>query len=221
MIRILFRPTGAYILMALLSGILMVGYPQGSGAKEVASHPRPFMDSRHNHNRHYPAPGQFVDDLPQGHRAVFWGKERYHFFNGVWYRPVGRQFLVVTPPIGLIVPFLPPFHTTLWVNGLPYYYANEVYYAQSPVGYTIVNPPKGEISRTPLGKEMFVYPRQNQSEQTQRRDHRQCQTWAVSQTNYDPAKPPRDMTEAQLNQKHEDYQRAFGVCLEARGYSVK
>jgi len=68
---------------------------------------------------------------------------------------------------------------------------------------------------------MFIYPRHSQSEQNQVRDRHECQTWAVSQTNYDPAKPPADMTEAHINQKHGDYQRAMGACLDARGYTVK
>jgi hypothetical protein len=217
----LLKTSGTVILSAVLSGILLVGCPQGAGAKERDFHPRQFLDSRHNHNRSYPAHGQFVDTLPQGQREVFKGKERYHFFDGVWYRPVGGQFLVVTPPIGLIVPFLPPFCTTFWVRGAPYYYANEVYYTQSPIGYIIVEPPKGEISQTPPGKQIFNYPRQNQSEQTQAKDRGQCQTWAISQTNYDPAKPPVGLTESQINQKQGDYQRAMGACLEAKGYSVK
>ncbi len=129
--------------------------------------------------------------------------------------------LSLCPPIGLIVPVLPPFYTTFWVGGVPYYYANEVYYTQSPVGYTIVEQPKGEVSRTPPGKQIFIYPRHSQSEQTQGRDRRECQAWASSQTNYDPAKPPADMTESRINQKQADYQRAMGACLEGRGYAVK
>ena len=134
---------------------------------------------------------------------------------------MGKKFLVVSPPVGLIVPFLPPFHSTFWVNGIPYYYANEVYYNQSPVGYTIVEPPKGEVSQTPPGKQIFIYPRHSQSEQTQGKDLRECQTWASSQTKYDPAKPPAAMTENLINQKQADYQRAVEACLEGRGYAVK
>jgi hypothetical protein len=217
----LFKTSRTILLPLLLPGLLLIGFLPGAVAEERDFHPRQFMDSRHNHNRSYPAQGQFVKVLPQGHREVFWGKERYHFFNGVWYRPTGRQFLVVSPPIGLIVPVLPPFYTTFWVSGVPYYYANEVYYTQSPVGYVVVKQPKGEISQTPPGKQIFNYPRQNQSEQTQAKDRRECQTWAVSQTNYDPAKPPAEITETQIIQKQADYQRALGACLEARGYSVK
>jgi hypothetical protein len=217
----LFRTSETFILRAALAGILMLGFPQGAGAKESDFPFRQFLDSRHNHNRLYPAKGQFLEVLPQGNREVFWGKERYHFFNGVWYRPMGKKFLVVSPPIGLTVPFLPPFHSTFWVNGIPYYYANEVYYTQSPVGYVIVEPPKGEVSQAPPGNHFFIYPRQNQSEQTQKKDRLECQTWAEGQTNHNPAKPPSSMTETQKKQIQGDFQRAMGACLEGRGYAVK
>ena len=211
----------SFILCAILSGVPLMGSAQSASPKESDFRLRQFMDSRHNHNHQYPARGQFVDALPPGHRAVFFGKERYHFFNGVWYRPVGHQFLVASPPFGLIVPFLPPYHVTLWVGGKPYYYANEVYYTQSPVGYTVAELPKGEVSLTSPGSHMFIYPRQGQSEQKQAEDRHECQGWAVSQTGYDPTKPPPGMPEAQATQKQADFQRAIGACLDARGYSVK
>ena len=211
----------SFILCAILSGIPFIGSLQAASPKESDFPHRQFMDSRHHHNRQYPARGQFVDVLPPGHRAVFFGKERYHFFNGVWYRPVGRQFLVASPPVGLIVPFLPPYHVTLWIGGKPCYYANEVYYTQSPVGYTVSEQPKGEVSQTPPGSQMFIYPRHGQSEQKQAEDRQQCRGWAVSQTGYDPTKPTPGMSETQISQKQADFQRAMGACLDARGYSVK
>ena len=217
----LFKTGGTLMLSVVISGIMLAGLSPGAGEKKGDFHLRQFMDSGHNHNRSYPAPGQFIEALPQGHRAVFWGKERYHFLNGVWYRPIGRQFLVVTPPIGLLVPFLPSFHTTFWVNGIPNYYANEVYYTQSPAGYVVAERPKGEISQTPPGKQLFLYPRQKQSARIQVIDRLECQTWALNQTHYNPDKPPVDMTEAQKTQGQDAYQRAMEACLEARGYVVK
>ncbi len=210
-----------FLFSAALSGILLIGISQGAVTPKRNLPPRRYLDSHHNHNHSYPARGQFVDSLPPGNRSIFWKKERYHFFNGVWYRPVGRQFLVVSPPVGLVVPVLPPFITTFWVRGLPYYYANEVYYTQGPVGYVIAEPPKGEVSRTPPGRQLYIYPRHGQSEQTQERDLHECQTWAVNRTHYDPLKPQPDMTEVQINKNSSEYQRAIGACLEAKGYAVK
>jgi hypothetical protein len=209
------------ILYSVLSGIPFIESLQAAGPKESDCHLRQFTDSRHHHNRKYPARGQFVDVLPPGHRTVFFGKERYHFFNGVWYRPVGRQYLISSPPVGLIVPSLPPDHLTIWVGGKSFYYANEVYYTQSPVGYTVAELPKGEVSLTPPESLIFIYPRHGQSEQKQAEDRQECHGWAISQAGYDPTKPPPGMTEAQTTRKQADFQRAMGACLDARGYSVK
>ena len=82
---------------------------------------------------------------------------------------------MIVPPIGLIVPFLPPFYSTIWVGGVPYYYANEVYYAHRGNGYIVVEPPKEEVSEAPpAAEQMFIYPREGQSEQQQADDPDDC-----------------------------------------------
>ena len=69
--------------------------------------------------------------------------------------------------------------------------------------------------------QMFIYPRSGQSEQQQAKDRYACHSWAMSQTGYDPTQPTGGVPESQANQKHSDYQRAMGACLDARGYTVK
>jgi len=225
-------------ILILLSGIILAGFCPTAGAAERAFRQREFMDSRHGHERSYPARGQFVNTLPPGHRVVVFGKTRYFFFDGVWYLPRGGRFLIVAPPIGLVVPFLPPYYTTVMIGGAPYYYANEVYYTAAPGGYVVVAPPSGEAatvsppspgpalpgtasSGTMPGEKLFIYPRQGQDEKKQATDQYECHRWAFSQTGYDPTKPSEGMPEAQKLQKYSDYKRAMGACLDARGYSVK
>ena len=207
--------------------IMLSGFISVADAAERGHDHREFMDSRYSHNHSYPSRGQFIERLPSGHRVVVYGRSRYYFHGGVWYRPEGRRFVIIGPPIGLIVPFLPPYYATIWMGGIPYYYANEVYYTQAPGGYIIVEPPKGEVrtepstaGRTPEGQ-IFVYPRQGQNEQKQADDRYECHRFAVNQTGYDPTKPSADLTAAQLGQKRSDYQRASAACLEGRGYTVK
>ncbi len=234
------KAKSCFFAWAFLSGLLCFGFTQMAQAEEREfRHPefREFRDLRHHHDRFYPARGQFVDVLPGGHRVVFLGKERYFFFGGIWYRPVGRRFLIVAPPIGLVVPFLPPYYTTIWVGNVPYYYANEVYYAQTPGGYAVVEPPMEEVGQTPPppgppppppapsaqmpANQVFVYPRQGQSPQKQAADRRECHNWALGQTGFDPAKPPVGMPETQMAQKQDEFLRAQGACLEGRGYTVR
>lgn len=184
------------------------------------------LDSRYGHNHYYPVRGSYVHALPRGNRVFVRGGIRYYFSGGVWYRAYGPRFMIVGPPVGLIIPFLPPFYATIWVGGVPYYYANEAYYVQTPGGYMVVDEPAGEVSQNPpssgvtppQAEKMFIYPRSNQSEKQQAEDRYQCHTWAVSQTNYDPTQPPGGTPSAQ---KDTEYRRAMSACLDARGYTVK
>jgi hypothetical protein len=229
------------LVLSLLSGVVMVDFSRKAGAEERDFHHRQLIDSRYHHDHYYPARGQYIDVLPPGHRMVVFGKARYYFFDGVWYLPKGRRFLIVAPPIGLLVPFLPSYYTTIMVGGMPYYYANEVYYTAGPAGYVVVAPPTSEVSPIPppssgspqspspvapaggqaSGEQLFIYPRQGQSEKQQADDRYQCHSWAVGQTGYDPTKPPVGMPEGQTLQKYADYKRAMGACLEGRGYTVR
>jgi hypothetical protein len=215
------------LTLVIFSVVMLSGFIQMADAAERGREHREFMDSRHNHNHSYPARGQFIDRLPSGHRVVVYGRSRYYFHGGVWYRPEGRRFVIVAPPFGLIVPFLPPYYATIWLGGIPYYYANEVYYTPTAGGYIIVEPPKGEVSTEPKAvsrapeSQIFVYPRQGQSEQKQADDRYECHRFAVNQTGFDPTKPRADLNAAQLSQKRSDYQRASAACLDGRGYTVK
>jgi hypothetical protein len=210
------------LMLAVLSGVMMFELTQVVNAQERGVGNRMFMDLRHGHGHAYPARGHNVDVLPRGHHVAVYGKARYHFYEGVWYRPNGPRFVVVAPPFGLFVPFLPLYYTTILVGGIPYYYANEVYYTQTPGGYAVVEPPKGEVTEAPAAEErLFIYPRKGQSEKQQSNDRYECHRWAVDQTHYDPTQPPGSVPEAQPTQKRAEYNRAMGACLDARGYTVK
>jgi hypothetical protein len=197
--------------------------PQVQKRSEV--HNNRWHDDRWHHNRYYPPRGDAVKILPRDHRVVPYRGTRYYFHGGVWYRPSGTRFVVVVPPVGLIVPFLPPFYTTLWVGGLPYYYAAGVYYVWQPEqrAYVVTDPPpESEVTEQPAAPdELFVYPKQGQSEQQQATDRYQCHRWSADQTGFDPTQPGGKVPEGQYTAKRSDYQRAMKACLEARGYSVQ
>ncbi len=211
------------LMLIVLSGIMLFGFTQVVNAEERGSGRHEVMDSRHGHNHAYPARGQYFERLPSGYRAVSYGRSRYFFYGGVWYRPYGPRFIVVAPPFGLVVPFLPLYYTTLWVGGVPYYYANEIYYTQTAGGYMVTEPPKGEATQPPVTTgQIFIYPRKGQNDQQQAKDRYECHSWAVGQTHYDPTQPTGNIPgDQQLSQKRADYDRAMGACLDARGYTVK
>ena len=118
-----------------------------------------------------------------------------------------------------------------WGLGPRYYYPPEYYYPPPPYYYppppNYYYPPPAEGSQAPpsasqgSGGQMFVYPRQGQSEEKQTKDFDKCHNWAVGQTSFDPAKPPVGAPDAQTIEKSADYFRAISACLDAHGYTVR
>ena len=89
----------------------------------------------------------------------------------------------------------------------------------------IVDRPEGEVSRaaptqaaSASGGQMFIYPRDGQSEKQIADDRYQCHRWAVGQTGYDPINPSGGSPSVR---GRADYQRAMAACLDGRGYTAK
>jgi len=102
-------------------------------------------------------------------------------------------------------------------------YLQAYYNAPPPVAAGEKPPAIVEQPLPPLTSEkLFVYPRENQSEELQAKDRSECQSWAAGQTGYDPTKPPAgSMPPGQWIQMQVDYLRAQSACLEGRGYTVR
>jgi len=184
------------------------------------------LDHRYNHDHYYPARGYAINRLPAGYYSARYRGSPYYFNGGVWYRPYGPRFVVVAPPIGIGIGALPPFYTTVWFGGIPYYYADNTYYVWRPQQrvYEVTDPPGGEASATtaaPSSQDLFIYPKNGQSDAQQATDRYDCHSWARQQTGFDPTQPSGGVDEAQTAGKRADYQRAETACLEARGYTVK
>jgi hypothetical protein len=184
------------------------------------------FDHRYNHDHYYPPRGRPVPALPPGHYQVPYRGAPYYFNGGVWYRPHGPRFVVIAPPIGIALPMLPPYYTTVWFGGLPYYYADDTYYVwrSEQRAYVVTAPPQDAATGTtaaPGSDELFVYPKNGQSDRQQDADRYECHRWAVGQTGFDPTQPLGGVDEGQVSAKRADYQRAQGACLEARGYTVR
>lgn len=183
------------------------------------------FDNRHWHDRYYPKQGYIQARIPDRRIRLSIHDRDYYYFGGIWYRPRGLEYEVITPPIGIFSPVLPPYYTTIWVRGVPYYYANHVYYTWRARrnGYEVVEPPDGaDESKTPLvADELFIYPKKDQSEDQQADDRYACHSWSRDQSSYDPTQPPSNLPLAELTRKRDDYQRAMRACLEGRDYSVR
>jgi hypothetical protein len=184
------------------------------------------LDHRYNHDHYYPARGYAVRQLPPGYYSAPYRGTPYYFHGGVWYRSYGPRFVVVAPPIGISVGVLPPFYSTVWFGGVPYYYADNTYYVwrSEQRAYVVTDPPGEESAATttpPNNPDLFIYPKNGQSEQQQSTDRYECHRWAKQQTGFDPTQPLGGVEESQGASKRADYQRAEGACLEGRGYTVK
>ncbi len=212
--------TGLLIALALI--VAMLTTPVAAWADRDKGHPGggPHGGREFGPSQPYPPRGAYVDTVPHGHHVYVHRGDRFFFYEGIWYRPFGPRFVVIAPPIGIIVPFLPPFYGTIWLGGIPYYYANDVYYKSVPEGYMVVEPPKENTEQTnTLAEKIFIYPRNHQSEQQQAKDRYECHRWAVGQTNYDPTQSTAEKGPDKM--KRSDYQRAMNACLDGRGYTVK
>lgn len=100
-------------------------------------------DRHMGHDHVYPDRGAIFHDAPKGAIVVNYAGLPYRFYNGVWFEPRGPVFIVVEPPIGLVVPQLPAFATAFQSGAQSYFYANDVYYLARPelAGYEVVNDP--------------------------------------------------------------------------------
>jgi hypothetical protein len=101
-------------------------------------------DTRHGHDQVYPDRGTLVRELPRGASVLNFAGSSYWFCEGVWFEPRGAAFVVIAPPIGLLVPTLPTFATAIVSAGHALLYANDTYYRPRPElgGYEVVNDPE-------------------------------------------------------------------------------
>src|SRR5882724_3950364 len=131
------RPTGstAMRLSGLFFGIFLIaclnptysyahsGEQPRSGEQPDADHKH--HDTRHGHDHVYPDRGAIVRDLPRGTIGINYADVSYRYHDGIWLEPRGPAFVVVAPPIGIVVPTLPTFSTILAQGGATYLYAND------------------------------------------------------------------------------------------------
>jgi hypothetical protein len=172
-----------------------------------------------------PPRGREVRTLPSGNETVRVGRTNYHYRDGVFYRPrPSGGFVVVGAPLGARIRHLPLGYVSFWIGPRRYFYWNYSYYLWDPrfEEYVVVAEPEGAdkavATATETGSasgEVFVYPKEGQSDEQRDRDRYDCYVWAVDQTGFDPTAGNADTSKAG------DYRRALSACLEGRGYTVK
>ena len=184
------------------------------------------FDSHFSHNHYYVDHGYRVHDAPRTGHEIKHDHERFWYDRGEWYRWDGGGWLVVGAPVGAFVADLPPFYTTVWFGGVAYYYADDTYYSWNGDHnqYEVVEPPAGIESagttEAPTSDSIFIYPKNGQSFEEQRRDRYECHLSAVDHSGYDPTQAGGGASGVAAS-KRSDYLRAETACLDAHGYSVR
>lgn len=98
-----------------------------------------------------------VKTVPHGAAVVVHGGVSYRYVNGVYYRPYGTGFRVVTPPVGIHVNVLPVGFVSLTIAGNPYFCAGGVYYRQTgPNVYVVVQKPAEAVVAIPANGAVVV-----------------------------------------------------------------
>ena len=204
-------------------------------ARRVPEPPRPpdvqrWRDNPHGLHRDDPRPGWVVrQPLPRA-GVVYGGGLSYRFWDGVWYRPSQRGYVVVRPPYGVVIADRPAFYSLVTIAGIAYFYANGVYYRDHAAGgYEVVPPPVDghhgaalAVTAAPAAApRAYVYPARGQSAELQATDEYECHAWAVSQTGFDPIAAATGQTTSTDPAQRDNYQRARVACLEGRGYTVR
>ncbi len=105
---------------------------------------------RHNgdHNRRHVVK-HVIHHIPSRHAVVLHGRDRYHYHSGRFYRPWEGGFILVRPPLGLIVLSIPLGSRMIFSAGIPYHVFGDVYYRRVPTGYEVVEPIRDRASNWP------------------------------------------------------------------------
>ncbi len=175
---------------------------------------------------HYAGGGGYVPGWNGWHGG---GGGYWHGWGGGYWRGIFWPHVWFSPGFAWFLPVLPYGYVTYWWGGVPYYYWNNVYYTWSPgnYGYVVTDPPPvadGSASDSSpsgygdgsSGADVYLYPRNGQSDSQTQQDRYECHSWAVSQTGFDPTRPSR-----QSSGSAAAYRRAMIACLDARGYSAR
>ncbi len=104
----------------------------------------------------YPAIGAGAIALPGAAVSVQFGGVNYWHHRGVWYRPWGPRWVVVAPPVGIVV----------------------------PIAAASAEPPPAPLAALPAAPSRpapVVYPRNGQDAQQTEADRQACDRWATTQ----------------------------------------
>ncbi|SFJ33330.1 hypothetical protein SAMN04488082_102334 [Desulfomicrobium apsheronum] len=108
-------------------------------------------------NNHRPVTVKHVvHTIPSRHAVVLHGRDRYHYYSGRFYRPWNNGFILVRPPIGLVVLNIPLGSRMVISAGITYHVFGDVHYRRVSSGYQVVEPIRGHSANRPDRVEVVI-----------------------------------------------------------------
>ncbi|MBF0331838.1 MAG: glycine zipper 2TM domain-containing protein [Candidatus Omnitrophica bacterium] len=105
---------------------------------------------RHSRYRDQPRFGMRINLISNAYTPVIVQGSRYYYYDGLFYTPMGGSYVLITPPIGAIVPVIPREYRPVLINGSIYYTDNGIYYVYVGRGYQVVPPPNAYVVQEPV-----------------------------------------------------------------------
>ena len=103
---------------------------------------------RYHHEGNYYHHGTKYYRLPEGHTYFRHGGVDYHYWDGAYYTKRDKEYVVVPPPIGAVIPTIPQGCVPSTIEGKACYICNDVTYLATPQGYQIVEEPESKATKT-------------------------------------------------------------------------
>lgn len=124
----------------------VISRPREGIDRERSEHRRFDFDEEHHDLypwSHY-HPGYVTGTLPYGYIPLNVGGTPYYYYGGSYYETGPSGYVVVQPPVGVVVPDLPPGAETVPAGPNMFYYAGGAFYAPNPQGgFVVIAPPLG------------------------------------------------------------------------------
>lgn len=101
--------------------------------------------------KEYSAEGQFVRRIPRNAEKFKMAGKPFYMYEGIFYKPERKGYVIIPPPIGLRVKYIPRGARHLQIDRLDYYEMNGTYYLDIPKKryYEIVPEPVHETRKYP------------------------------------------------------------------------
>lgn len=111
----------------------------------------------HNGHRYYryhdhPKFGLRLSFIPDMFFHLWIDGVEFTYYDGLYYRCEGPDYVIVEPPIGALVPAIPADYIPVVIRGVTYYTCDGIYYVRTREGYRVV-PPVRVVVPPPVDRE--------------------------------------------------------------------